>query len=226
MANFFGPPNVKWCENTICAWINEPANAWSNLGYIVLAFYLWQKNTKNLENQYLKLFPLTLFLTGFFSFIYHSTNNFFTQVFDFLGMYSFTYLLILLSLKRFQKILTFKKFIKIYLVLIILTVFLTIFFDKNNIPIQSIIGVHILIIIGLEIFYRMRDKNYSLKYFFTSMILIFVAASFSFVDVKRIWCDPHNHIIQGHGLWHVFSALSLYFMYFHAFQFLSNNQES
>ena len=24
----FGQANVKWCEQRLCAWVNEPANAW------------------------------------------------------------------------------------------------------------------------------------------------------------------------------------------------------
>src|SRR5205823_851454 len=32
----FGEPNVKWCEERLCAMANEPANTWSNLGYLVV----------------------------------------------------------------------------------------------------------------------------------------------------------------------------------------------
>jgi hypothetical protein len=29
------------------------------------------------------------------------------------------------------------------------------------------------------------------------------------------WCDPGDHLVQGHALWHVLSALSLLAAYFH-----------
>ena len=31
----------------------------------------------------------------------------------------------------------------------------------------------------------------------------------SFLDASRRWCDPGDHLVQGHALWHVLSALSL-----------------
>ncbi len=36
-----GLPNVKWCEETLCGVIAEPANTWSNLAYLVVAAWLW-----------------------------------------------------------------------------------------------------------------------------------------------------------------------------------------
>ncbi len=32
--HLFGPPNVNWCEPTVCKIINEPANTYSNLALL------------------------------------------------------------------------------------------------------------------------------------------------------------------------------------------------
>jgi hypothetical protein len=33
----------------------------------------------------------------------------------------------------------------------------------------------------------------------------------SVLDVSRVWCEPANHWLQGHAVWHVLSALALLF---------------
>ena len=44
-----GLPNVKWCEETLCGVIAEPANTWSNLAYLVVAVALWWFTRKDKE---------------------------------------------------------------------------------------------------------------------------------------------------------------------------------
>src|SRR5262245_13387782 len=39
-----GLPNVKWCEETLCAVVAEPANTWSNLAFLIGAAALWRMN--------------------------------------------------------------------------------------------------------------------------------------------------------------------------------------
>ena len=35
-------PDIKWCEAPQCSWVVEPANTWSNLFYVAVAFVLWR----------------------------------------------------------------------------------------------------------------------------------------------------------------------------------------
>jgi len=39
----------------------------------------------------------------------------------------------------------------------------------------------------------------------------------SMLDATRIWCDPSNHIYNGHALWHILTAIAL-FLYFQFYQ--------
>jgi len=36
---------------------------------------------------------------------------------------------------------------------------------------------------------------------------------FTLEYVTRLWCDPADHWLQGHAVWHVLSALSLYVLF-------------
>ena len=49
----YGAPNVNWCEPTVCSVINEPANTWSNLPYLLVSLVL----IKKMKDQPLKNFP-------------------------------------------------------------------------------------------------------------------------------------------------------------------------
>jgi hypothetical protein len=44
-------------------------------------------------------------------------------------------------------------------------------------------------------------------YFFTSIALAIVAITFSILDHKRIFCDPDNHWVQGHAIWHIIASI-------------------
>jgi hypothetical protein len=49
--------------------------------------------------------------------------------------------------------------------------------------------------------------------FFIGLALLVAAAAFSLADVTRAFCDPANHWLQGHAIWHVLTAASLYAMF-------------
>jgi hypothetical protein len=53
----------------------------------------------------------------------------------------------------------------------------------------------------------------------TALAMLGTGAGFSASDVTRKFCDPTNHWLQGHALWHLFGAVALYFSlhYYHQF---------
>jgi hypothetical protein len=58
-----------------------------------------------------------------------------------------------------------------------------------------------------------------MKNFWISALFMSAAASCSLADVKRFHCDPSNHWLQGHAMWHVLGSIALLFSYFHHRQF-------
>jgi signal transduction histidine kinase len=38
------------------------------------------------------------------------------------------------------------------------------------------------------------------------------------LDLTRAWCDPDDHLLQGHAVWHVVSAASLVFVFRHYYR--------
>lgn len=48
---------------------------------------------------------------------------------------------------------------------------------------------------------------------------LIVGLTCSMLDLNRIWCNPQNHVIQGHAVWHLFTALALICQFAHYAQF-------
>ena len=212
-------PNVKWCEPQQCSWVVEPANTWSNLGYIIVGLLLLNA-AKNSKSKILKFFGPAALIVGFSSFVYHMSYTFAFQIFDFLGMYVFCYMLLALNGTRLGAIKKTQQ-MKLLWAATFVTTIATVVADFANIPIQALVFVLILIIATSEFVIHARNKNYSLKYFGMAMSSMIVAATFSFLDVSRIWCHPENKVLHGHAIWHMFGALALGLLFLHYRQFES-----
>ena len=86
-------PNIKWCEENICAVITTPANTWSNLVYILVGGYIFYEGARNYERQRrkkawtIRTMGIAAIICGLCSFSYHASYTKFFQFFDYLGMY-------------------------------------------------------------------------------------------------------------------------------------------
>jgi hypothetical protein len=72
-----GAPNIKWCEETLCQWVSEPANTWSNLGYMIVAVIIMYLVNKNNQDSKLKQLGPIIFFMGAMSFFYNQNNFYF-----------------------------------------------------------------------------------------------------------------------------------------------------
>lgn len=198
-----GSPNVKWCEESLCRFIEEPANTWSNLLYILVGFCL----IKNYQT--LKLLSYSALFVGVSSFFYHMTNSAFSQYMDFLGMFFFFGCILSYNFARLKKL-------KRNTFLFILTLFNILYyiFWTLSIPVQLIIGVSILVMFLTEfLIYKKRDEVLEYKNYWIATGFLSCGAFFSASDLKRLYCVPENHYFQGHALWHVLGAISMIFIF-------------
>ena len=52
------------------------------------------------------------------------------------------------------------------------------------------------------------------------LVFITAAAAFSASDASGLRCDPHDHIFQGHAIWHVLGSVAITLAHFHYRQFV------
>lgn len=207
----FWLPNVRWCEAQLCSVVVEPANTWSNLAYVVAGLVLlwlgarWRDRT-------LRIFGAAEIVVGVCSFVYHMSFSGVLQVLDFFGMYVFTNLLLGLNLVRLG-VLPRRRFWPVYVASVLALTALTVALRFTPFPIQGIVFVLILGIVATELRQRTAPPA-GRRWFYASLATLSVAAGFSAADVTGAFCDPENHFVQGHAIWHLLGAISLVFAAF------------
>ena len=89
--------------------------------------------------------------------------------------------------------------------------------SETTIPIQSLVATLIAVTLGQEfaLHRRLRSEVGQTDYrpFLMALALLASAGAASLADVTRVWCDPTNHWLQGHAVWHVLSAAALYSLF-------------
>lgn len=204
----YGAPNVNWCEETICSVINEPANTWSNLGFVIVAILLITKYKETL----VKHFGIVVLVMGLFSGVYHATNNYLTQHFDFFGMALMTSFLLAFNLKRLKKY-SQHSFYTLFWFFSFMNMVILVILGIINIPIQTLLLINALPIIFLDVFNGYQEK--SLKkygFMFLAGVVLIMAQISAQLDLKRIYCHPESLWLHGHVIWHILCAFGMYFV--------------
>lgn len=206
----YGTPNVDWCEPTVCSYINEPANTWSNLAFLLVGVMILKKITGRLTTK----FAWIVIVMGSFSAIYHASNNYLTQHLDFLGMSLMTsYFLALGAVRLNQK---FNSLMAWYWFFVSANVTTLLFLGILDLPIQTLLALNATPIIVLEsILYFKAPKKLKMSYFIISIVTLIVAQVFAQIDLKRIYCKPESLFLHGHVMWHLLCAVSMYFAALH-----------
>ena len=210
-----GAPNIKWCEETLCQWVSEPALTWSNLGYLIVGLFVLYLGIKNKHNAHMKQFGPIIFFMGAMSFFYHQSNFYGSQILDFIGMFFFVGWAIGMNLIRLGKI---KSNQLVWFNLSLASVYTVAMHAMyvTDIKFQVIVLISGFIILATEFMARNVVK---VKYgwFITTILVLIVAFGFSISDGQRIWCDPTQHgwFSQGHAMWHWVAALGMLTIYFH-----------
>jgi len=199
----FDPPTIQFCEENLCEMITQPANTWSNLGFIFVGIYLLRKNSKSAPAGWIAI------LIGATSFLYHASFTFLMQFFDLSSMYLYSAYLLTMNLRRTGYIDT--RFMPRAMASIVLSsMVILFFFRKAGIPVFS---VQIIFAAILEI-YLSRCFKPQPRYgnYFIALLLFLVALTVWVLDLTRIFCAPENHFLQGHAIWHILTATSIVFL--------------
>ena len=209
-AELLGAPNIKWCEAPVCGWVSEPANTWSNVAFLVVAFvvFLQCRKSPHLE---LRWIGPAMFFMGLCSGVYHASNNYLSQMFDFIGMYLLLFWFLAINLRRSGFINQARQH-QVFAAMVLAGIALVHFMYLANLRFQIIIAVASVAVLATEFSARRHNaiERVPLRWFAAALVLLPIAQAFSLADLTRMLCDPEDHFFQGHALWHVLSAASLY----------------
>ncbi len=207
----YGAPNVNWCEPTQCALINEPANTWSNLSYLLIGLILVRK----LRDRPVSWFPLAVVVMGLLSAVYHASNNYLTQFFDFVGMYLMMSFLLAFNVNRVFRFLGLN-FFTVYWFFVFVNTLIFMVFDIVDVPPQQTMLINVIPIVLLDLFAGFQEGVFRrYRNFVLALIFLGSAQAFAIVDIQRIYCDPTHPWLHGHVLWHILSGMGMLFAGLH-----------
>ena len=208
----FTPPNVDWCEEELCGWITNPANTWSNLLYVALGVLMWREARRRRSPALAPFGPASI-AVGVFSFVYHASYTWMLQFFDFVGMFLFCFCVLALNARRLGWISPRRQTAAMLVGTALASGLLPVLFARG-VPIQGLVLLLVLAMIAQELWLRRRDGALPAhRFWWLALGLLGAASVCSALDVTRMWCDPANHWLQGHALWHLLSAASLYALF-------------
>ena len=202
------------CEEPINAWIRTPANTWSNFAFVIVGIFLLVKYKRQLkENPLLKIIPIGAIIAGVCSFIYHASYSFELLILDIIGMWVILSFIISMNFKRLFAIQR-KTFWFLYLCFIVVPIIPMLIFKGGTGSILFCIFFLLALLLEIPIRKQKHDVQ-TYKYFFLMIAIQMIAAIFWVLDQQGIICNPQSHFFQGHMLWHMFNAISMFFLYKH-----------
>ena len=191
------------CEFVGPGWIAQPSAFWSSLFYLFFAVLLYTQVKQKTTT--LKLWTLSLILLGLSSHFAHASFIEFAMAMDFSG--------IILILSFFYIIRWLNKWItspwRITFLLLSYQggLWMTFYSLEKWFKVGLCLIVFFFCIIELvhtegKNFIKARDIHWSL-------ITLFLSFTFFLTDELKLICDPHSWL-QGHSVWHMGTAVSLY----------------
>ena len=228
-----GGNSLHFCELNRDGMVIQPANTWSNLGYLFVGcilfsvglkdhFHKGRADVKNLLAKYPAFtFFLAIGLIHLFigSFFYHASLTQLFQIMDVTGIYAiilalFTYN----AFKAFPLMKIGKELKSTHRWLIGIGVSLNLVFMleiyKWNINYVFPVLIIALLVVNLINFRsKVLQKMYK-NYIWLAMATMLAALSLWILDRTNVWCSPTS-IFQGHALWHLLTALAVLLIYFY-----------
>ena len=198
---------MSFCEALTPGPMAQPANAVSSLAFCAVGLALYRTMK---ERNALLLFPISAFLVGITSFLYHASWTFFFQVFDVSSMFMLSCLLISFNAARLGAVEP-KRLTAFYIGLLAFSIATMVTLRGHTG--EYLFGVEVGVAAVLEIALARRDEGAEYRPFLQALGIFLLAYGIWLLDVHRIVCAPNNHYLQGHAVWHVLNAFCFLYLY-------------
>ena len=211
--------------------IRQPANTWSNLGYLLVALFaltlgindLKQRERKESDNFLVRhptfsiLFGLSALYLFIGSFMFHASLSSYFQKMDQTGVYSIAIIILAFNLYKIFPVFRFKGSWKSsHSIMMVLTVVLNyvIFVKLWLININVLFPAIMSLVFITSCYYLLfvSNEQYFTNYLWTALTVLILASIIWILDRTNIACSPES-IFQGHALWHLLTAASMLFIY-------------
>ncbi len=210
---------AEFCERSLCAWIRQPANTWTNVGFLLSGLAVLRASRRD-GCAHLRGVAFIALATGLGSAFFHASETFVGRLFDYGGMYMGSSYMLAVNVRRWL-LLRRPSIRLLFWATTAAPLLLMLIDDRYAMFLYMLEGILCCGFLEAFLYLRQRANATHVRYrWFGAYWLVFsVAYAFWWLDKTRALCDPDNHWISGHGVWHLLDALALYFVYLFYRQF-------
>jgi len=211
------PAAMHFCENELCALIEQPANTWSNLAYVLVGVWILRLAARAGRSD-LRMIGWIEIGLGLGSMVFHGTSSHLGAILDMGGMYVFVAYVLVFNLQRLLRAggtegLSQHAQTLLFLgISLVSTASVVLLADDIGIwvfAIEAVLAGHL----EVQILRKHRDPSIQYRPLVHLLVAFALAWTFWWLDWLKIICDPDNHILQGHAIWHVLNSTCFYFLY-------------
>lgn len=200
----YAPATISFCERRLCAWVVEPSNTWSNVAYVLAGLWIlsqcrpWRDDART-------AIGVVAVLLGLGSFAFHATGVRVFEVVDVSGMYLVSGLGLTFALARWlgwspRRAMAFLVAIAVGSSLLMIAL------GNDGIV---VFGVEMLAVFAIEIHLRTANPPGAGIWLLRAVAMLLVGLVIWTLDLRGSLCDPDNHLVTGHAVWHVLTALAV-----------------
>lgn len=215
-----GKAASEYCEAFGTGWVRQPANSWSNLGFIVVGLVIALQGRGRgsfyRSSFYPVLFSFLAVFLGVGSFAYHASTTVFGGCLDAGSMFLLSSFMLAYALSRLLSLsVTQFALLCVFCVLVSLYIESRSMVFPGSIDAGSIIfGLFLFLAATVELCLILVRKVAIAGVWAVAFIITFIVSItiWSMSRTGGAWCDPGS-LLQGHAAWHLLDAVCVYFMY-------------
>ncbi len=211
------PAAMHFCERELCAVIEQPANTWSNLAYVLVGAWIIRLASQAKRSDLAVIGWIEIGL-GLGSVVFHGTSSHFGAILDMGGMYVFVGYVLVYNLQRFLRARGGEGLSRRAQKLLFLGISLG--STGSVVLLGDDVGIWVFateaVLAGhfeVEILRKHRDPSVRYRPLVYLLAAFALAWTFWWFDWLKILCDPDNHVLQGHAVWHVLNSTCFFFLY-------------
>ncbi|MEZ6088127.1 MAG: hypothetical protein R3C05_08915 [Pirellulaceae bacterium] len=194
------PARMQFCEQTLSGPIKHPADTWTNIGPLVAGIFILVYALRPLE----RLLGIASLWTGVASGYFHASNTILGETLDLSGMFMFILSIAALQQQRASDV---RPGYRVLIALVIGGTIVLTWLSSLATTFASPTFALIVVVVVIRGLYDSRLTPWA--YWMVGTFLL--AWGFWWLDYLHIVCDPNNHLLTLHGLWHLLNGLVFWF---------------
>ena len=196
---------AHFCETNLCSWVVQPANTWSNISYLIAAYFIFKNKHWKIERRWFAFIVFCLFIG---STLFHMTSTLIGRDMDVGAMLLLSSYSLSLTLSRSYK---WSRDIAVLLGFGIFFVSLpSLHAEVGGIAFL----IQFLITAILEFMYSKREPppTHIKRSLVVSLCLFLFALTINIMDMNKVYCFPENNILTLHAIWHLICGYCIYLL--------------